>query len=135
MGPMMESFHINIKLGEIVHEDNIWQIIPIQPKEEFVSFGSTVPFVHPLNTMKPNDPSMNTIVSVSLFLNDEKVIYGRRVYSILDLLGDIGGIIGAIEIVFSLLISGYADRNFANAIVQDNYQYLHKDDGKIGNEV
>jgi hypothetical protein len=54
----------------------------------------------------------STIVSASLFLNDEKVIYGRRVYSILDLLGDIGGIIGAIEIVFSLLISGYADRNF-----------------------
>ena len=63
-------------------------------------------FVHPLNTMG------STIVSASLFLNDEKVIYGRRVYSILDLLGDIGGIIGAIEIVFSLLISGYADRNF-----------------------
>jgi hypothetical protein len=65
-----------------------------------------VAFVHPLNTMG------STIVSASLFLNDEKVIYGRRVYSILDLLGDIGGIIGAIEIVFSLLISGYADRNF-----------------------
>jgi hypothetical protein len=63
----------------------------------------------------------STIVSVSLFLNDEKVIYGRRVYSILDLLGDIGGIIGAIEIVFSLLISGYADRNFSNALVKDNF--------------
>ena len=72
-------------------------------------------FVHPLNNMK------STIVSVSLFLNDEKVIYGRRVYSILDLLGDIGGIIGAIEIVFSLLISGYADRNFSNALVKDNF--------------
>ena len=74
-----------------------------------------MPFVHPLNNMK------STIVSVSLFLNDEKVIYGRRVYSILDLLGDIGGIIGAIEIVFSLLISGYADRNFSNALVKDNF--------------
>jgi hypothetical protein len=74
-----------------------------------------VPFVHPLNNME------STIVSVSLFLNDEKVIYGRRVYSILDLLGDIGGIIGAIEIVFSLLISGYADRNFSNALVKDNF--------------
>jgi hypothetical protein len=78
----------------------------------------------------------STIVSVSLFLNDEKVIYGRRVYSILDLLGDIGGIIGAIEIVFSLLISGYADKNFSNELVKDNFQYLHKDDGNSkGNEI
>jgi len=79
----------------------------------------------------------STIVSVSLFLNDEKVIYSRRVYSILDLLGDIGGIVGAIEIVFAMLLSGYADRNFSNAIIRDNFQYLYKKDGlgNVGNEI
>ena len=29
MGGMMESFHINIKLGQIQYEDNIYQIVPI----------------------------------------------------------------------------------------------------------
>jgi hypothetical protein len=131
MGNVMESFHINIKLASIQYEDNIYQIIPIQPVLDFVSFGIAVPFSHPLN-------SSSTFVSASLFLNDEKVIYDRRVYSILDLLGDIGGIIGAIEIVFSLLISGYADRNFSNSLVKVNFQYLFNgeedSDGK-GNEV
>ena len=51
----------------------------------------------------------NTVVSFSLFLNDEKVFFARRVYSILDLLGDIGGIIGAIEIVFGFLLSSYTE--------------------------
>jgi len=69
-----------------------------------------VAFVHPLN--KPY-----TIASFSLFLNDEKIVFNRRVYSILDLLGDIGGILGAIEIVFGYLLSSYTDQSYSNAIV------------------
>lgn len=102
MGLQRESFHINIKLGEIEHQDDILQIIPIKPKQFFLSFANTIAFVHPLNMP-------NTVVSFSLFLNDEKVFFARRVYSILDLLGDIGGIIGAIEIVFGFLLSSYTE--------------------------
>jgi len=48
-------------------------------------------------------------------------IYERKIYSILDLLGDIGGLAESIYIIGSILVSFVAHRFFISSILKNIY--------------
>lgn len=61
-------------------------------------------------------------------MGDDKLVLKRRVYSILDLLGLVGGIQSAIYIIFAAIIGSYTTTSYSNELIESNFQYLAKED-------
>jgi hypothetical protein len=66
----------------------------------------------------------NPIYACRISMSDNQINYSRRIYSVLDLLGDIGGIQGALQSVGFILLSAYADSLFALAVANENFEYI-----------
>jgi len=56
-------------------------------------------------------------------------MYKRRVYSVIDILGDIGGLKEALRLVAVLLIGSYAKGRKETTMISQNFQYIKK--GKV----
>ena len=52
-------------------------------------------------------------------MTNNKIIYSRSAYTILDLLGDFGGFNGSIFIILSLITSAYSARIYKEQIAQE----------------
>jgi len=53
-------------------------------------------------------------------------MYKRRVYSVIDILGDIGGLKEALRLVAILLIGSYAKISKETTMISHNFQYIEK---------
>ena len=62
------------------------------------------------------------IATVYLRYDSEYSMYQRRVYSVMDLLGDIGGLYSSLFSIGYLLIYFYRHRMFISAILKKMYQ-------------
>lgn len=51
-------------------------------------------------------------------------MYKRRVYSVIDILGDIGGLKEALSIVSLLLVAFYAQLSKEQTMISHNFQYI-----------
>jgi hypothetical protein len=51
-------------------------------------------------------------------------MYKRRVYSVIDVLGDIGGLKEALSIVSLLLVAFYAQLSKERTMISHNFQYI-----------
>jgi len=63
---------------------------------------------------KPTIPGKfgSELLRVSIFLQDEAVFYQREVYNLLDLVGDMGGVVEIIVIVFGVILYPIAEQAF-----------------------
>ena len=60
-------------------------------------------------------------------LTDSLIEYERRVYSVFDLLGDVGGIEGSLSIVFGFIVSSYVSSAFQNSVINQQFDYIDTD--------
>jgi len=51
-------------------------------------------------------------------------MYKRRVYSVIDILGDIGGLKNALRLVAILLIGSFAKVRKETTMISQNFQYI-----------
>jgi len=80
-----------------------------------------------------NDYPYNTkVISFHLFANSEMKILGRETYSVLEFLGDMGGLNDALQIIFGMLIAPFATLQLqsmlANKLFTADSKYLRDKD-------
>ena len=65
--------------------------------------------------------------SLYIGIEDKKVNIKRKVYTLLDLLGDVGGLYGALYSIFAGILSTYVTSQYSNSVINNNYDYIAKD--------
>ena len=82
-----------------------------------------------VNTNKIARPSLYTDYPYHLYANDKMSILGRETYSVLEFLGDVGGLNEALRIIFGLLIAPFATMQLqsflANRLFTASEDYLN----------
>ena len=68
------------------------------------------------------DPEEQYLVSMFLRLDPIKKIYSRSVRSMLEFLGDMGGLIQIVFLFFAGVVGFVIDRNFKAEIISDTYK-------------
>ena len=110
-----------INYGQVNHEDGILQLINTSKNKYFLTYEMQKDVPDFL------DPDGTSLFSVYLTLDDKLISYTRQVYSVLDLLGDIGGLESSLTLVFGLLLSTYVDIKYSNSVINSFLTYIDKD--------
>lgn len=55
------------------------------------------------------------------------MLYSRAVYTLLDLLGDVGGLTDALKLIGSIIVSVLSNRDFSNYLISKLFYKYKKD--------
>jgi len=67
------------------------------------------------------DPSNQAIVTIFIRYDQRFIMYNRRVYSIMELLGDVGGLQQALYLIGLLVVSYFTRRLFVSQLLRELY--------------
>ena len=59
-------------------------------------------------------------------LTDSRIEYDRKVYSVFDFLGDVGGIEGSLSLVCAFVVSSYVSSQFQNSVINQHFDFIDK---------
>ena len=102
--------------GEVNIDDSPFKILGIEHKIQYFKQNKRFDF----ETRKKNQDDSH----MTIYLRSEsfRTIYNRSMGSILDYLGDIGGMFELGLLFFTGIIGSIIDRSFKAAIIKDNFQ-------------
>ena len=72
------------------------------------------------------EPGEQFYLKMYIVLEDKKVNIKRAVYTLLDMLGDVGGLYGALQLVFASILSTFVTFGYSNSVINSNYDYIAK---------
>ena len=102
-----------IAQNEGIFLDDVIGMFPPEPEEfNWLTTDSVIPktaLVSDKSFTLGNGSYTLFDLQYSFKMSDKKVTYSRRSYSMLDLLGDIGGFNGSIEMILGFVMSYYAE--------------------------
>jgi len=101
---------ISLALNQAKFQDNYIQSKTNEVEEEFMTMSSIIDFKV---GAKPGQ-----LVSIHLSMSQSIIISDRRVYSILDCLGDVGGLYDAVTLIAAFLVGSLANDIFTAEILK-----------------
>lgn len=75
-----------------------------------------------MNNREYTDNYEDAYVSVYFRIDNKYQIYERKIYSVLDLLGDVGGMLEAIRVLGFLIVGFISSKQFQAALLSKVYQ-------------
>jgi hypothetical protein len=90
--------------------------------DRFWEIGSILEVTYPMR-------HRNTFFESEYFLDPTIVQHDRTVYNLFDVLGDVGGVMQILQIVFAFLLSTYSERAFTFDLLEEitNYKPTFKE--------
>ncbi|CDW76214.1 UNKNOWN [Stylonychia lemnae] len=99
--------------------DDVWQITP--PKEIEFPQVSNIRFYE--QTVSSNDPN---VITINIKLDKAQTTYARTAYSVLNFLGDIGGLQGILFLIGFYIASSISEQMYYKQIIEETIQVKDK---------
>ena len=126
-----KSITVYVQQNEVELKDNIFQYSPDGDKKSFVSLERVD------QTFSNYDSSDSLLMSITFVKDYNYNAYERKVFSLLDVFGNIGGVFEILKIIGGILVGSFAERFFNYSIISNLYQVdpLPVDESKLNNSL